>query len=107
MRKRKAYLSPVAEFKLIKILDYIEAEFGKNSKSKFLNKFTKAVQDIELSPKSCPETELEGIFKNVVSKQTSFYYRIQNLDIEIITLTDNRQNPEKIAKELEKLNFRK
>lgn len=61
----------------------------------------------ESNPKSCPMTESEGIFKNVVSKQTSYYYRIQNLDIEIITLTDNRQNPEKIAKELEKLSLRR
>ncbi|MEX0810779.1 MAG: hypothetical protein WD048_01095 [Chitinophagales bacterium] len=107
MSKYKAYLSPVAEFKLVKILNYIEEEFGINSKAKFLATFTKNVQKIESNPKSCPKTELEGIFKNVISKQTSFYYRIQNLDIEIITLTDNRQDPKKIAKELEKLSFRK
>ena len=74
MSKYRAYLSPVAEYKLIKILNYVEKEFGANSRAKFLSIFTKHIRKIELNPKSCPRTELDGIFKNVVTKQTSFYY---------------------------------
>jgi len=103
MSKHKAYLSPIAEYKLIKVLEYIEEEFGANSRSKFLDVFTENIRKIEMNPLSCPETEFDGIFKNVVTKQTSFYYRIHNLEIEVVTLTDNRQDPKKIFKELKNL----
>jgi plasmid stabilization system protein ParE len=99
--KHKAYLSPIAEYKLLKVLEYIENEFGSKSKTKFLKILSDSIRNIELNPLSCPETELKGIFKNAVTKQTSFYYRILKQEIEIITITDNRQNPEMILQELE------
>ncbi|TVR39825.1 MAG: type II toxin-antitoxin system RelE/ParE family toxin, partial [Cryomorphaceae bacterium] len=39
-------------------------------------------------------------FKCVVTKQTSFYYRIINDEIEIISISDNRQDPDRIEDEL-------
>ena len=103
MRKYTAYLSPIAEYKLLKLLDYIEVEFGINSRNKFLNTFSENIRLIEMNPFSCPETEIHGVYKNVVTRQTSFYFRIKNYDIEVVTLTDNRQNPQHIFKELKNL----
>ena len=100
MKKFTAHLSFVAEYKLIKILEYIEMEFGKNSRDKFLNKFSENIDKIESNPFSSPETEFDGIYKNVVSKQTSFYYRIKGFEIEVVTVSDNRHHPAKILKEL-------
>ena len=103
MKNYPVYLSTIAEFKLVKVLEYILQEFGLASREKFLKKFKENIKKISSNPLSCPESELDGIYKNVVTKQTSFYYRILNQEIEIVTITDNRQNPKSIYKELEKL----
>ena len=100
MTQYSAFLSPLAEAKLTLLLEYIEIEFGKSSRNKFFDKFKESVYDIEKFPFSCTETEIDGIYKNIVSKQTSFYFRIREPKIEIITVSDNRQDPKQIFKEL-------
>ncbi|RJE73222.1 hypothetical protein BGP76_03200 [Reichenbachiella sp. MSK19-1] len=97
------YLSPVAELKLDKLLEYLNSEWGHQSKSNFLKDLDSAIRRIEKFPESSPKTNLMGgFYKCVISKQTSFYYRIKGLDIEIITLSDNRQNPKELLKEIKK-----
>lgn len=97
----KIFLSPIAERKTELLLEFIENEWSKNVKEKFLEKFKKSVKTVSNQPKSFPVSKsMKGLFKCVVSKQTSFYYRIINNEIEIITLIDNRQNPKEIFKEL-------
>lgn len=43
MKKYTAYLSPVAELKLDKLLAYLVEKWGNKSKTKFLIKFEQAV----------------------------------------------------------------
>ena len=101
MKKHEVFLSPLAERKLIILLDYISEQWGVNSKNKYLSKFKSAISQISTHPKSCPESlEMEGLYKCVVTKQSSFYYRIRNKEIEIITLFDNRQDQFKIFREI-------
>ena len=103
MTKFTAYLSPVAEKKLEKLVEYILQEWGVQSKNEFLKKLEKNIRKIEKYPESSPKSKKLGIYKNVVGKQTSFYYRIKKKDIEILTITDNRQDPKTILKELKTL----
>jgi len=100
MSKFHVYLSPVAERKLEELLEHILEEWGQKSKNDFLEQFTNDVRKIEKFPKSCPESKSLKIHINVVSAQTSFYYRIKKKEIEILTITDNRQDPERIWNEL-------
>lgn len=103
MSALKVYLSPLAEFKINTLLQYLESEWGNNSKKNFLGKLQSSVKRIAAFPKSCPESqEIPGVFKCVVTRQTSFYYRIQPDSIEIITVIDNRQNPGTISEEIKK-----
>ncbi len=52
------------------------------------------LQLIERNPFLFAETqESPGLRKSVISKQTSICYRIIDFEIRIITLFDNRQNP--------------
>ena len=44
--------------------------------------------------------DYENIYKCVVNKQVSLYYRVLELKIQIVGLIDNRQNPEKLADRL-------
>lgn len=72
-------------------------------RNNFFKKLTNKIDQISEQPESCSQsTEFDGLFKCVVTKQTTFYYRI-NFDkneIEIITVFDTRQNPDKLEKYL-------
>ncbi len=101
MKKHEVFLSPLTERKLIILLDYLIEKWGVNSKNKYLSKFKSAINQISTHPESCPESlEMKGLYKCVVTKQSSFYYRIRNSEIEIITLFDNRQDQSKIFEEI-------
>lgn len=103
MSNFKVFLSPVAEKKLTNLLEYILVEWGVKSRNKFLMEFEKNIRRIEKYPKSCPESKTLGLYKNVINKQTSFYYQINKKEIEILTITDNRQDPKSILKEVKSL----
>jgi len=103
MKKLRVFLSPLAEKKLLVLLDYLTGEWGIVAKEKFLSKFKNAIDQVSVHPKSCPEShEMIGIYRCVVTPKTSFYYRIKNDEIEIITLFDNRQDQQKVFEELKK-----
>ena len=99
----KVFLSELAEYKLRNTAEYIESKWGKSARNNFLNKFTKKISQISILPQSCPESvEFKGLFMCVVSKQTTFFYRVNNIrnEIEIITVFDTRQAPEKLDDEV-------
>ncbi|MCH2236173.1 MAG: type II toxin-antitoxin system RelE/ParE family toxin [Crocinitomicaceae bacterium] len=104
MTKYEVRLSPIAEIKLKKIADYILEEFGLKSREKFLKIFTEHVRKLETHPETGVESKLiKELRKNVVSKQTSFYYRIKGNQVFFLTVSDNRQDPKKLMKEIKKL----
>lgn len=66
-------------------------------KQEFITKLDKSIEQIATHPKSCPESQLfKGLYKCVVTRQTSLYYRTGKEEIEVITLFDNRQDPSKL-----------
>ena len=97
----KIFLSPLAERKLELLLDFIETKWSSKTRKEFLAKLTKSFNQISQLPKSFPESEgFPNLFKCIVTKQTSMFYRIKGKEIEIITIIDNRQNPSSIEEEL-------
>ncbi|MDZ7718983.1 MAG: type II toxin-antitoxin system RelE/ParE family toxin [Balneolaceae bacterium] len=97
----KVFFSPLAEYKLTKLLFYLEDEWGKSSKEKFLKELEAKVNQISSQPKSTPLAEdFDKVHWCVVTPQSSFYYRVLKQEIEVITITDNRQNPDKTIKEI-------
>ena len=101
----KVYLSPVADYKLTELLVWLEEEWGQAAKTKFLKKLEHKFTRISNHPESNPRTEdFEELRWCVVTPQSSFYYRVleKEEEIEIVTITDNRQHPERIIKELRK-----
>ena len=99
----EVYLSKLAESKLLKLTEYLLEEWNVKVRDEFINKLTEKINQISFHPKSCPQSNnFKGLFKCVVSKQTTFYYRIhiEKQEIEIITFFDSKQNPDKLNKEL-------
>ncbi|SFT53988.1 Plasmid stabilization system protein ParE [Lishizhenia tianjinensis] len=93
----KTYLSELAESQLLDLLDYLIYKWGVKVRDNFLTKLDLKIKQISKHPYSCPESkEFGNLFKCVVTKQTTFFYRVdkEQEEIEIITVFDTRRDPE-------------
>jgi len=99
----KVFLSELAETKLLKLSEYLLENWNLKTRDKFISKLTEKIEQISRNPESCPKSsEFKNLYKCVISKHTTFYYRVNfdKKEIEIITIFDNRQNPEKLKKDI-------
>ena len=100
----KVFLSELAESKLLKLSEYLLENWNLKTRDKFVGKLSEKINQISLQPDSCPKSyEFEGLHKCIVTKHTIFYYRIlfELKEIEIITIFDTRQKPDKLIKDIE------
>ena len=96
---KKVVLSSTAKEKLSDLLEYLEDNWSARVKNNFIKKLDRSIEKISLYPQSCPESmKVRGLCKCVVTKQTSLFYRITTEEIEIVTLFDTRQDPDKLKK---------
>ncbi len=99
----KVFLSQLAEFKLLRLSEYLREKWNLKTRDRFIEKLIDKINQISSQPDSCPKSsEFEGLYKCVLTKQTTFYYRIlsQTREIEIITIFDTRQYPEKLTNDI-------
>lgn len=76
----KVFLSELAESKLLELSEYLLENWNLKTRDKFISKLTEKIKQITLQPSSCPtSSEFDNLYKCVVTKQTTFYYRV-NLD---------------------------
>lgn len=81
------------------IIGYLENNWTQKEIKKFVKLLDKQLALITNNPFLFAQSgHSKEIRKSVLSKQTTIYYRIDANDIRIITLFDNRQNPNKILK---------
>lgn len=101
MKTYKIEISLFASEKILKLLGYLESEWGSTSRSNFLQKLNESILKIKSFPKSSPiYSEKMKIYQCVVSKRTTIYYSISEDVVQVLTLSDNRQNPKMIHEEL-------
>lgn len=82
--------------RLSKLLIYLEQEWSQKVKNEFIKKLDRCVMQISKLPESCPVSEdFPGLYKCVITKQTTFYYRIKEMEIQVVAFFDNRQDPKK------------
>ena len=94
---REVILSAVAKKKLEQLLNYLEEEFSKNTKFNFISALEKILERITHYPESFPKSlKVKSVRKCLVGKHTIMFYRFNKNRIEILTLFDSRQNPEKM-----------
>lgn len=99
----EVFISELAEYKLKRLTEYLLEEWGYKVKKDFLDKLTAKIEQISEYPESCKKSwEFGGIYKCVVTKQTTFFYRVNftQKEIEVITLFDTRQDPNKLKQQL-------
>jgi plasmid stabilization system protein ParE len=94
---KEIVFSKRATLKLEGLLHYLETEWSLKVKHSFIARLDNALFQIAKMPENCPVShKKKGVYKCLVSKQTSLFYRINDKEIEIITLFDNRQKPSKL-----------
>jgi plasmid stabilization system protein ParE len=88
-------LSPTAKQKLEELLIYLKNEWSEKIRQEFIEKLDSKIIQVSNYPTSCPTSDtFKNLYKCVVTKQTTFYYRIKTNEIEIATFFDTRQNPQ-------------
>lgn len=82
--------------KLIKLLIYLEREWGKIVADNFLKKIDRRIQTLSKQPYIGQSANQDELSRSIlVTKHNRLYYRIKINEIEILNLFDTRQNPSK------------
>lgn len=100
----KVFLSEIAESKLLKLSEYLLENWNLKTRNKFVSKLNESIKQISQFPESCPQSsEFKGLYKCIVTKQTTLYYRISKElnEIEIITVFDTRQDPDSLKRDID------
>lgn len=96
---RKIILSKIASRKLDKLLEYLKTEWSTRTKNNFVKKLDRALQIIKEKPESFPKSDkITGLYKCVVTKQTTVYYKFDSKKLYVVTIFDTRQDTKKLNK---------
>lgn len=97
------FLSDQAALKLLQLNTYLLQKWNRKVRNEFIEKLSQKLNQISIQPESCPQSkDFDGLYKCVVTKQTTLYYRIllDRNEIEVITIFDTRQNPDNLSTEI-------
>jgi len=96
MAKRKIIWSPRAKLDLIEILDFYFQRNGTKTFSKKLNStILKSVKLLEKHAEIGINSDILNI-RNLIEGDFSIFYEVKSETVEIITIWDNRKNPENL-----------
>lgn len=99
----KVSFSNLAYLKLQHILEYLEEEWSNKVKKRFVAILNEKIEQISNFPESCIKSDFhDNLRMCIITKQTSLLYRINDNEVEVITLFDNRTNFKKITTEIRK-----
>lgn len=94
---KKITFSPEANERLKEIILYLVNEWSVNSAAKFIDILNDKLSHIKQFPLMYPALEDNiDIHFCVINKQITLYYRINESEIDVITLFDTRSNPSKL-----------
>ena len=91
----KFFWTEHAASELEKTIQYLQTEFSDKEISKLLIKLEETLELISINPKIFPISDKKGIYKAILLKYNSIYYREINNTVEILSFFSNRQNPKK------------
>ncbi len=96
MVRRKIIWSARAKIDQYEILDYFYKRNGNKTYSrKLLRRFNNAINLLSNHPETDIKTDVIDI-RNLIEGDYAIFYRIEKGSIEIITIWDCRQNPDKL-----------
>jgi plasmid stabilization system protein ParE len=90
--------SPRAKSDLENKLKWLEENWSEREIRQFAKALNERIQLIIQNPNLFPKTRKKsGIHKSVMKFHTVLYYRVTRKEIQILTLFDPRQHPEKLS----------
>jgi plasmid stabilization system protein ParE len=96
MVKRKVIWSPKAKLDLFLILDFFYKRNDTKTYSRKLNSTLRnSVRLLEKYPEIGVNTDIQNV-RNLIEGDYSIFYQIKPETIEIISIWDNRQNPDNL-----------
>jgi len=99
--RRKIVISPEAKEDIENILSYLNKNWGNSIVQEFLQKLNTFYYIVSVNPRLFGfYNKSKNIRKYLISRQNIVYYRINNNEVQIITIFDTRQNPSKLRKKL-------
>jgi plasmid stabilization system protein ParE len=94
---RKIFFSKTALKNIQEIKFYLVSEWSERIYNKFKTKLVENINLISINPEAFPKSD-KNIYKCVLNKQITIFYRFNTEEIQILSLFDTRQNPTKINK---------
>ncbi|RED91636.1 type II toxin-antitoxin system RelE/ParE family toxin [Marinoscillum furvescens] len=91
--KYEVILSERAELRLKEICQYLVDKWSPSVKDKFIITLQAKLDLLASNPKMYPKASETEIRRCVITKHNSLYYRVESTAIEVITIHDNRMNP--------------
>ena len=83
------------------IIHYLENNWTEKELKQFTKLLDRSINTIAINPNLFPIfSHSTKVRKCVISKQTSIFYHIDESEVSLITLFDNRQNPERLKNRL-------
>ena len=87
---RKVVFTQTAKTGIRLVSDYLLENWSHKVKTNFILKFEKSVKRILKFPNSSVSSKLLSLKKCIVTKHTSFYYKVADDEIIIVAIIDNR-----------------
>lgn len=79
------------------IIDYLTNKWTDREISNFYKLLDKRLKLISISSHTFPDSELKtNVKRSVLSKQTTVYFEVKTNSVVILSLFDNRKNPESL-----------
>lgn len=89
--------SDEASSNLDSIIEYLQNRWTDKEISRFFKLLEKRIGVLSQNPHAFPAVEFDSTIKRcVLSEQTSLFYQIQSDTIVILSLFDNRRNPDSL-----------
>ena len=82
---------------LKEIIEYLESKFSEKDVKKFVQKFDKQIKLIKSNPEIFSFTpKSKTTRRTIVARLTSIYYRVDGDVIYLVSIYDNRKNPDNL-----------
>jgi len=94
---RKIIISNKAKEDTLLIFEYLEKKWSERIRRNFAIKLYNCIKTIRDNPEAFPKSnDKKTLYKCVITKQTTLFYKFTSLEINIVAVFDTRQNPTKI-----------
>lgn len=87
---REVVFTQTAKTGIRLVSDYLIENWSIKAKTDFISKFEKSVKRILKFPNSNVSSKVINVKKCLVTKHTSFYYKITDEEVIIVAIIDNR-----------------